>query len=57
MECIFTSYESPPVLSASVLLPAQILQGPHHRVDERVVNDGYLNHYTIHSQFGEFSVV
>ena len=47
--------EAPPTLSAAALLPAEMLKGPQHRVDERVQNDGYLNHYIVHSNFGQFN--
>jgi hypothetical protein len=41
-------------LSAADLLPADLLRGEHYVVDDRVRNDGYLNYYTIRSDFGEF---
>ena len=41
-------------LSAATLLPEELLRGEHHVVDGRVRNDGYLNYYTIHSDYGEF---
>ncbi|EED31074.1 conserved hypothetical protein [gamma proteobacterium NOR5-3] len=44
-------------LSAADLLPAELLRGEHHVVDDRVRNDGYLNYYTIQSDFGEFEAV
>jgi hypothetical protein len=50
-------YEQPPVLKASQILPAKLLTGPHHRVREEVVNDGYLNRYTIDSDFGTFTAI
>jgi len=50
-------YESPAVLSASKILPPELLSGPNHRVQERVTNDGYLNIYQIDSKFGTFTVV
>ena len=50
-------YEPAPVLSASKILPPELLSGAHHRVQERVTNDGYLNTYQIDSKFGTFSVV
>ena len=50
-------YESLPVLSASKILPPELLSGPNHRVQERVVNDGFLNIYTIDSRFGQFKAV
>ena len=41
--------ENPPVLSAAALLPDPILVGPNHSVDDKVVNDGYINTYIIHT--------
>lgn len=52
-----TGYESIPVLSASKILPPELLTGPNHRVQERVTNDGFLNIYTIDSPFGQFKAV
>jgi len=46
-------YESATILKASEILPPDLVKGPHHQVDERVVNDAYLNIYTIHSEFGD----
>ena len=51
------AYEPPPVLSASKILPPELLSGPNHRVQERVTNDGYLNTYQIDSKFGTFTAV
>jgi hypothetical protein len=34
-----------------------MITGPNHRVDERVLNDGFQNHYKIYSKFGEYAVV
>lgn len=48
--------EAPPVLSAATLLPAQVLAGPNHTVDDKVVSDGYLNIYTIHTPKGDLRV-
>ena len=48
------AYESPPVLSASKILPPELLSGPHHRVEEAVNNNGYFNIYRIDSKFGSF---
>ena len=50
-------YEAAPVLSASKILPPELLSGPNHRVQERVTNDGYLNIYQIDSKFGTFTAV
>ena len=50
-------YEPAPMLSASKILPPELLSGPNHRVQERVTNDGYLNTYQIDSKFGSFTAV
>ncbi len=50
-------YESPPVLSASKILPPELLASPNHKVQERVTNDGFLNTYKIDSKFGTFTAV
>src|SRR5690242_3334812 len=50
-------YEQAPVLSASKILPPELLSGPNHRVQEKVTNDGYLNTYQIDSKFGTFTAV
>ncbi|HEU4345357.1 MAG TPA: hypothetical protein VFU31_27715 [Candidatus Binatia bacterium] len=52
-----TGYEPPPALSASKTLPPELLAGPNHRVEEKVVNDGYLNTYRMGSKFGTFTAV
>ena len=41
--------ENPPVLSAAALLPDPVLVGPNPSVDDKVVNDGYINTYIIHT--------
>ena len=51
------AYETPAILSASKLLPPDLISGPHHRVQEQVRNDGYLNIYTIDSKFGQFTAL
>ena len=50
-------YEAPAILSASRILPAELLSGPNHRVQERVTNDGIVNIYKIDSKFGTFDAV
>src|SRR5262245_24231425 len=50
-------YEPVPVLSASKILPPELLSGPNHRVQERVTSDGIVNIYTIDSKFGTFRAV
>lgn len=51
-----SNYEKPPVLSASKILPPELLKGPYHTVAEKVTSDGYFNNYRIISQFGTFDV-
>ncbi|MBF8270298.1 MAG: hypothetical protein HW386_2007 [Gammaproteobacteria bacterium] len=41
------------MLRASTLLPPDVIRGTSHQVDENVANDGFLNTYTIHSEFGD----
>jgi hypothetical protein len=48
--------EAPPILSAAALLPKSVLVGPHHSVDDKVVNDGYINIYLLHSPKGDLRV-
>ncbi len=48
------NFEAAEDLSAANLLPAELLQGEHYVVDDRVRNDGYINYYTIRSDYGEF---
>jgi hypothetical protein len=49
-------FEKPTTLSASRILPPNLIKGPYHTVKEKVVSDGYFNSYTIDSQFGTFEV-
>ena len=51
------AYEPPTTLSASKILPPDLLAGPNHRVEEKVSNDGYLNTYRVGSKFGTFAVL
>jgi hypothetical protein len=50
-------YESPPVLSASKILPPELWSGPNFQVRESVTNDGYLNTYTVDYKFGTLTAV
>jgi hypothetical protein len=52
-----TAQEPAAVLGASKILPPDLLAGPNHRVEEKVINDGYLNTYRIGSKFGTFTAV
>jgi hypothetical protein len=46
------AFEPTATLNASQILTPDLVAGPHHRVEERVYNDGYLNRYTVLSRFG-----
>ena len=50
-------FESSQTLRASQILPPELLRGPYHGVEEQVLNDGYLNHYTVNSKFGKYTVI
>jgi hypothetical protein len=52
---VHADYEEPFTMSASECLAPELLKGPHHRVLEQVQNDGFFNHYTVQSPFGEFT--
>ena len=53
----FAEFEKPPVLKAASILKPGTLQGPHHKVDTAVKNDGLFNHYTVKSDFGDFTAI
>ena len=42
---------------ASSILEPGLLKGEHYAITESVTVDGYMNHYTVDSEFGPFSVV
>ncbi len=52
-----TTFENPVVLRAADLIPADWMQGPSHRVREQVVTDGFMAHFTIDTDFGQFEAV
>jgi len=49
--------EALPVLKASEILPPNLLSGPSHKVEEKVLNDGYINHYKIETKFAIYPAV
>jgi hypothetical protein len=51
------SDEPPPRLDASSLLPPEIRQGPHHRVDPVVTTEGYFHRFALSSTFGPFDAI
>ena len=46
--------ETPPMLEAAALLPAQTLKGEHYTVSRDVTGDGFLLDYVLLSDFGPF---
>ena len=50
-------YEQPPVLDAKDLLPLEDYAGDNHKVDDRVINDGWTNHFLLHSDYGEVEAI
>jgi len=53
----YSNYEIPQERKAADILPGELLEGEHHSVDDRVRSDGYLNYYTITSDYGDFEAV
>jgi len=49
-------YEVPQDRSASQILPKGMLRGPHYRVQDLVVVDGYMDRWTVKSDFATFEV-
>ncbi len=49
-------YEEPPTLRAADLLPAAMLEGPHHTVDPEAQTDGFMTYFTIQSDYGAYRV-
>ena len=49
-------YEEPPRVMAREILPDALRVGPHHRVTDPVVSDGFLDVFVIKSDFGRFEV-
>lgn len=47
-------YEIPPVLHAANVVPANIIKTPIYTIDDKVYSDGFLDHFTIHTQYGTF---
>ena len=50
-------WEAPPLFSAAGLLTPDWLKGPHHSVQDEVVNDGAQHHFVVTSEFGTFPAV
>jgi hypothetical protein len=50
-------WEVPPLFSAAGLLTSEWLKGPHHSIQDEVVNDGAQHHFVVSSEFGTFPAV
>lgn len=50
------TFEAPGNLRLADVAPLPLQKGPHHRVEERVDNDGFMNIYTVRSRYGTFRV-
>lgn len=50
-------WEVPPLFSATGLVTSEWFKGPHHSVQEQVVNDGAQHHFVVDSEFGTFPAV
>jgi hypothetical protein len=46
------AFEPAPTFKASQILPADILKGPHHTVDEKVTAEGFYQEFTITTTYG-----
>jgi hypothetical protein len=47
-------FEVPANRKASEILPAELIQGPNHQVQDTVVSYGYMHHWTVDTNFGTF---
>ena len=50
-----TDYEHWQPRSAATFLPPEVLRSKIHHVDDKVLSQGYLDHFTVFSDFGPFS--
>ena len=50
------SFDPPPQFSVGDVVPESLREGPNHRIDDPVTNDGFMNTYVIDSDFGEFQI-
>lgn len=44
-------------VTAASLLPAEMLKGEHYSIADEVLVNGYMNHYTVNSDYGQFAAV
>jgi hypothetical protein len=38
------------------IVPAEIISGPHYQIQDRVISYGYMDHFTVFSDYGAFEV-
>jgi hypothetical protein len=50
-------FEDADNLRAKDVLPKDLRKGAHHTVEKQVRSDGYLNYYTIDSDYGQFEAI
>jgi hypothetical protein len=50
-------YEQAVWLNASELLEPKLLRGPSHRVRDQAFTDGYMAHFEIDTDFGNFKAI
>ena len=55
-KAVLAEIEKPGILKAQSFLQPEALKGEHYAVDDKVHNDGLLNHYSVNSSFGNFQV-
>jgi hypothetical protein len=51
-----SQYEAPKERRASEVLPPNLISGPHFRVRDQVMPDGYMYRFTVDSDYGTFPV-
>jgi hypothetical protein len=49
-------YETPGDRKVSEILQPEILKGPHYRIREVVTTDGYMDRFTVESDYGVFEI-
>ena len=50
------NYEKPQNRKASAFLNKELLKGPHYQIRENVVTYGYIDHFTVESDYGVFEI-
>lgn len=55
-QSVSADFEQPPIFQAASIIKPEVLKGEYYRIDDRVVNDGLFNHYTVKTWYGDFKV-